>query len=212
MMEPLRFLVTAGPTREPIDAVRFLSNASSGRMGYAVARAAAEAGHEVTLVSGPTALDPPGGARCIRVQTAAEMADAVFAALDGCTCLVMAAAVADYRPRDVFPGKRKKGEGTLHLALERTVDILAAAGRRKGGRILVGFAVETENLLANARDKLRAKNLDLIVANGVDAFAGGRTSASFLTAEGDRRSFSSVSKDELARALVAWVADRARRG
>lgn len=162
---PLTFLITAGPTREAIDPVRFLSNPSSGRMGYALAEAAMAAGHTVRLVTGPTHLEPPPADEVVRVISAQAMREAVLARLRTTDVLIMAAAVADYRPKTVSPNKIKKTEGPLHLTLDRTPDILAECARIKGGRTHVGFAAETENLIENARAKLEAKNLDLIVAN-----------------------------------------------
>jgi phosphopantothenoylcysteine decarboxylase/phosphopantothenate--cysteine ligase len=160
-------LVTAGPTREPLDPVRYLSNRSSGKMGYAVAEAAAARGARVILVSGPTALTPPPGADVIHVETAQQMYDAVLAKLTAVTVVIKAAAVADYRPKQVAGRKLKKDEAVPEVTLESTPDILAEVGKRKGRRILVGFAAETEDLVENARKKLQRKNLDLMVANNV---------------------------------------------
>jgi len=166
-----RVLVTAGPTREPIDPVRFISNPSSGKMGYAAARAAARRGAEVLLVSGPTGLVDPTGVTVARVTTAEEMAHAVLAAAARQDLFVAAAAVSDYRPRDPSPTKRKKAQGDETLVLSRTPDILATLGERYGGApagpVLVGFAAETEEVIANAREKLRRKRCDLVVANAV---------------------------------------------
>ncbi len=160
-------LVTAGPTEEPIDPVRFLSNRSSGKMGFAVARAARRRGAQVILVSGPSALPVPSGVKFIPVRTAAEMREAVLGSLPGVSMLVMAAAVSDYRPKGTSPEKIKKSRAELTLPLELNPDILHEAGQRKEKRLLIGFAAETESLLANARKKLEEKNLDLIVANDV---------------------------------------------
>ncbi len=160
-------LVTAGPTEEPIDPVRFLSNRSSGKMGFALARAARLRGAQVILVSGPSSLPAPPRVKSIPVRTAAEMREAVLENLAQASVLVMAAAVSDYRPRGTSPEKIKKSEAELALFLELNPDILGEAGQRKGKRLLIGFAAETENLLANARKKLAEKNLDLIVANDV---------------------------------------------
>ncbi len=160
-------LVTAGPTREPLDPVRYLSNRSSGKMGYAIAEAAAARGARVILVSGPTALTPPRDAEVILVETAQEMHDAVLTSLDAATTVIKAAAVADYRPKQVAGRKIKKDETVPEVTLEPTPDILAEVGKRKGRRILVGFAAETEDLVVNARKKLQRKNLDLMVANDV---------------------------------------------
>jgi len=160
-------LVTAGPTREPLDPVRYLSNRSSGKMGYAIAEAAAARGATVILVSGPTALAAPPGVDMIQVETAQEMYDAVLAKLPLAAVVLKAAAVADYRPKQHAGQKIKKAEGPSEIALEPTPDILAEVGRRKGSRVLVGFAAETNDLVANARKKLAQKHLDLVVANDV---------------------------------------------
>ncbi|GAB4234985.1 MAG: bifunctional phosphopantothenoylcysteine decarboxylase/phosphopantothenate--cysteine ligase CoaBC [Acidobacteriota bacterium] len=162
-----RVLVTAGPTVEDLDAVRFISNRSSGKMGYAMAAEAARRGARVVLVSGPTHLPAPPGVERVSVRTAAEMREAVLSRFSEVDVVVKAAAVADYRPRQVRPGKRKKSENTWVVELEPTEDILAELGRRKEHQVLVGFAAETEQLEASARRKLEAKNLDLIVANDV---------------------------------------------
>jgi phosphopantothenoylcysteine decarboxylase/phosphopantothenate--cysteine ligase len=172
-----RVLVTAGPTREPIDPVRYLSNPSTGRMGFEVARAAARRGAEVLLVSGPTSLRDPDGVRVVRVATAEEMAAAVLGAAEEQDLLVAAAAVSDYRPRDPSPRKKKKADGPETLLLERTTDILATLGDRLAGRphspVLVGFAAETEQVVPNAREKLRRKRCDLVVANAVGTAGAG---------------------------------------
>jgi phosphopantothenoylcysteine decarboxylase/phosphopantothenate--cysteine ligase len=165
---PRRVLVTAGPTREAVDPVRFLSNRSSGKMGYALAAAAAAAGHDVTLVSGPVTLAPPPGCRVLRVETAAEMAAAVRAEFPTADLLIMCAAVADYRPAAPAPRKLKKAAAPLTLALAPTEDILAGlAQRRRPGQLVVGFAAETSDVEAAAQAKLRAKKLDWIVLNDV---------------------------------------------
>ena len=161
----LRFLITAGPTREPLDPVRFISNPSSGRMGFALAEAATAAGHSVRLVAGPTCIEPPSVHEVVRVTTAEQMRQAVMERLADTDVLIMAAAVADYRPKSFSSTKIKKGRGAFTLALEPTPDILLEAAATKGRRIHVGFAAETENLVENARAKLEAKSLDLIVAN-----------------------------------------------
>lgn len=158
-------LITAGPTRESIDPVRFLSNFSSGRMGYAIARVAMRRGAEVILVSGPTSLPDPRGVQILRVESAQEMREAVMAHLDRATVLVKAAAVADYRPKKPVNQKIKKLSDEFLLHLERTPDILSEIGKKKGKQILVGFAAETEDLESHALGKLKEKNLDFIVAN-----------------------------------------------
>ena len=164
----VNILVTAGPTREPIDPVRFLSNRSSGKMGYALAAAFAHAGHTVLLVSGPTALDVPDHVDFLPVETAAEMHQAVARHLGRMELAVFAAAVADYTPRQVAPAKLKKSADSLTLELVRTTDILGSARVSLGFTgTLVGFAAETDNLEANARDKLTRKGCDLVIANDV---------------------------------------------
>ena len=160
-------LVTAGPTREPLDPVRYLSNRSSGKMGYAIAEAAAARGARVILVSGPTALSVPRSVDVIHVETAQEMCEAVLAKLAAAGVVIKAAAVADYRPKQKAERKIKKDEGVREITLEPTPDILAEVGKNKGQRIVVGFAAETDDLVANAQKKLRRKNLDLMVANDV---------------------------------------------
>lgn len=158
-------LVTAGPTREPIDPVRFLSNHSSGKMGYALAREAEKRGAQVTLVSGPTKLAPPEGVKVIAVKTAEEMFNAVKNLFPVADIVIKAAAVADFRPRQQAQEKIKKKRAVLSLELERTPDILSYLGEHKDKQILVGFAAETRDVLTNAQDKLNRKNLDLIIAN-----------------------------------------------
>jgi phosphopantothenoylcysteine decarboxylase/phosphopantothenate--cysteine ligase len=172
----LRFLITAGATVEPIDPVRYITNRSSGKMGFALARAAAMRGAEVTLVSGPTRLKAPGRVRCVAVHTTEEMRQAVLERSPDSDVVIKAAAVLDYRPRQRAGQKIKKGDQTLTLELEPTPDILAQLGTARGDRrsVLVGFAAETNDLLAHARAKLKKKNLDLVVANDVS-----RTDAGF---------------------------------
>lgn len=164
-----RILVTAGPTREPIDPVRFVSNPSSGKMGYALARAAAARGGDVVLIAGPTVLSDPPGVKVTRVETAAEMADAVLGAMDQVDVVIKVAAVSDYRPVAVSVQKIKKSADELVVKMEKTEDILETLGRRKKHQVLVGFAAETEMLEQHAADKLRRKNLDLIVGNLIGA-------------------------------------------
>ena len=211
-----RVLVTAGPNREAIDPVRFLSNRSTGRMGYAVAAAAWRRGAEVVLVSGPTGLAAPHGVRCIRVTTAEEMRAAVEREFEPATMLVMAAAVADYRPAQVAKKKLKKSTGPLHLELERTLDILASLKGRAGERLMIGFAAETDNVLGNAQRKLAAKGLDLIVANDVSRADTGfevDTNAVTLVDARGRIDVPLASKDEVADRILdrALALKRGRR-
>ncbi len=206
----MRILVTAGPTREPIDPVRFLSNRSSGRMGYALAEAARQAGHEVVLVSGPVWLEPPSGARIFRVETTRQMFEAVRAEIDRCDIAIFSAAVADYRPVTVSASKIKKNTGTLTLDLERTEDILGSARSVfdfKG--TLVGFAAETGNLVDNARDKLKRKGCDLIIANDVSqpgiGFDSTENAVTLCLPSGEIQTLPRQSKTSLASALIGFI-------
>lgn len=160
-------LVTAGPTREPFDPVRFITNYSSGKMGYALAIVGKRRGANITLISGASPLPVPRGIKFVSVSTAVEMRDAVMDNIEAASVIIKAAAVADYRPHIRMDTKIKKREGELAIRLERNPDIIAEIGKKKGSRILVGFAVETENLMENARTKLIEKNMDIIVANDV---------------------------------------------
>ena len=164
-LEGETILITAGPTQEPLDPVRFISNRSSGKMGYALAEAAASRGAQVVLVSGPVHLPPPRGTQVVPVRTAQEMREQVFANLNAATIVIKAAAVADYHLARVPQQKMKKTAARLSLELDPTMDILAELGRKKGDRLLVGFAAETENLAQEARRKLESKNCDMIVGN-----------------------------------------------
>ena len=166
-------LVTAGPTREDLDPVRYFTNRSSGKMGYAVAEAAARRGARVTLVTGPTSLETPSGVERIDVRTAEDMERAVTEKFSACSIAIFAAAVADYRPAEQSPQKMKRGKESLTISLEPTPDILASVARNKGDRLVVGFAAETDHVSENARKKLVAKNADLIVANDVTAEGAG---------------------------------------
>jgi phosphopantothenoylcysteine decarboxylase/phosphopantothenate--cysteine ligase len=199
-------LVTAGPTEEPIDPVRFLSNRSSGRMGFAVARAARLRGARVILVSGPSALPAPSGVKSIPIRTAVEMREAVLENLPLVSVLVMAAAVSDYRPKTASSGKIKKDQAELTLPLELNPDILREAGQRKEKRLLIGFAAETESLLANARKKLAEKNLDLIVANDVGrpgaGFAVDTNIVKLIDRSGKIEELPLMSKEDLADRLL----------
>ena len=203
----LRVLVTAGPTVEHFDAVRFLSNPSSGKMGYAVAIAAWEAGADVTLVSGPTALKPPFGMERILVSSASEMRDAVLA--EQYDVVFMAAAVSDYRPIERRTGKVKKGLGPWMLEMERTPDILAELSNSAvRPELLVGFAAETHDIERYAREKLRAKSLDGIVANDVGAggaFGSDSNCVQCYDGAGGAVSFGPAAKREIAAAIVAWA-------
>lgn len=162
-----KVLVTAGPTREKIDPVRYITNHASGKMGYAIAEAARDRGADVLLISGPTSLSRPAGVDFVAVESVQEMFDAVMEALPDSDIVIKSAAVSDYRPRTVYDHKMKKGDGALLLELDKAPDILKTIGERKTTQFLVGFAAETQDLLENAKSKLERKNLDMIVANNV---------------------------------------------
>ena len=206
-----RVLVTAGPTREPLDPVRFISNPSTGKMGFAVARVAARRGAEVVLVTGPVELPDPTGVRTVRVVTAEEMANAVEEESRDIDLYVGAAAVSDFKPRAAAPTKKKKSDEDEDITLTRTPDILAALGKRFAGKdgapILVGFAAETESLLQNARKKLAAKRCDLVVANKVGrpgaGFASDRNRVT-LVGPGERANIEGT-KEQVADAILDWV-------
>jgi phosphopantothenoylcysteine decarboxylase/phosphopantothenate--cysteine ligase len=207
-------LVTAGPTREPIDPVRYIGNRSSGKMGYALAEAALRRGAKVILISGPTALTPPSSAEVIQVQTAQQMRAAVMAHLERATTVIKAAAVADFTVRSAA-GEKIKRKGPMSLELEPTADILAEVGAKKGSRIVVGFAAETSNVLANARKKLESKSLDAIVLNDVSqpgiGFDSERNAVTILTHAG-AETVPETSKWEVAhRVLDAVVKLKAER-
>jgi phosphopantothenoylcysteine decarboxylase/phosphopantothenate--cysteine ligase len=202
-------LVTAGPTVEDVDPVRFLSNRSSGKMGYRIAEAARDRGARVVLVSGPTALPAPHGVELVPVRSAADMERAVGARSGEATVVVAAAAVADYRPASPSASKIKKTDGPQVLELVRTTDILAGLGRAKGSRVLVGFAAETEDLLENARRKLEGKNLDLVVANDVTApgagFGSDTNTVTLLRRDAPPEALPTASKREVAERILDAV-------
>ncbi len=205
---PLRFLVTAGPTREFVDDIRYFTNGSTGRMGFAVARAAATAGHEVVLIAGPTPLAPPDapGIRVVPVVSALDMRDAVRAEFATADCVVMTAAVADYRPATRIRGKRKKTPGDWNLKLVRNPDILAGLGRERTHQVLIGFALEAKDGDANAREKIVAKNLDAIVLNSPKAVGATDSDFILIRSDGPATPYISVSKDFLALNLVSFAA------
>jgi phosphopantothenoylcysteine decarboxylase/phosphopantothenate--cysteine ligase len=202
-------LVTAGPTREAIDPVRFVGNHSSGKMGYAIARAAELRGARVTLISGPSALPPPVNVRLVRVTSASQMADAVLENFDAADVLIKSAAVADYRPSQTESHKIKKSEDTRSLVLERTVDILAALAQKKTDQIVVGFAAETRNLDDGATQKLQAKRLDMIVGNLVNVEGSGfdvdTNQASLYSRDGSKETLPMMPKSELADIILDRV-------
>jgi phosphopantothenoylcysteine decarboxylase/phosphopantothenate--cysteine ligase len=205
-------VVTAGPTRERIDPVRFLSNRSSGKMGYALAAAAAQRGARVTLISGPVNLAPPFGVECIAVETSEQMREEVLRASQGAAAVFMVAAVSDYAPRAVAASKIKRSGSPLTLTLDEGPDILAELGRERrdgDGRLLVGFAAETEDLLDNARAKLERKNVDFLVANDVSRSDIGLDSdhneVTILARDGRSWEIPRAGKAEVARAILDRV-------
>ena len=208
-MAGLKVLVTAGPTREKIDPVRYLSNHSTGKMGYAIARAAISRGAEVTLVTGKTDLTPPGEADTVEIVSAADMARAVKERARDQDIIIKAAAVADYRPKYTADEKMKKSDSGLNIELERTEDILGFLGAHKmQGQFLCGFSMETENMLENSREKLRKKNLDLIVANNLkEQGAGFGTDTNIVTllSPTDTVQLPLLSKEEVAHRLLAYI-------
>lgn len=195
-------LITAGPTQEPLDPVRFISNRSSGKMGYSLAESALQRGAHVILVSGPVHLTAPAGAELIRVDTAADMRQAVMDRLPESTIIVKAAAVADYRLSEVPKHKVKKTATRMSLELDPTPDILAEAGQKKGDRLLIGFAAETDNLLEEARRKLKSKNCDMVVANLVNqdgtGFEADENQVTLLLSTGESIALPRASKREVA--------------
>ena len=205
-MQGLNVLVTAGPTQEAADPVRYLTNHSTGKMGYAVATVCARRGASVTLVSGPTALKKPQFVRTVEITTAKEMFEAVAGRASEQDIIVKAAAVADYRPKSVSSEKMKKKDGELTLELERTDDILAwLGGHKRPGQFLCGFAMETQDLIGNARQKLQKKNLDMIVANSLrveGAGFGGDTNVVTMITENEEISLGKISKEETASKIM----------
>ncbi len=202
-------LLTAGPTREPLDPVRFISNRSSGKMGYSLAEAAALRGARVVLVSGPVNLPAPEGVEMVPVQTAQEMYDAVMAHLEASSIVIKTAAVADYHVANVPTQKVKKSAMRLSLELDPTLDILAEVGRRKQDRLLIGFAAETENLIAEARRKMQTKNCDMVVANNVSAdgvgFESDRNEVVLVLSTGEIQPLPRASKRALADQILDQV-------
>ena len=203
----MRFLITAGPTREPIDPVRYISNRSSGKMGYAIAKAALTEGHHVTLISGPAMVEPPRNANLIPVSTSDEMFEAVHRDADKCDICVLCAAVADYKPANVSSTKIKKRGAKFSLELIPTRDILDSLGHRQDRQfVLIGFAAETDHVEENAAKKLRAKNCDIIIANDVSGADSGMESdvneVTILFRNGEKTKIYRAPKKNIARELV----------
>lgn len=210
----MRILITAGGTREYIDPVRFISNASSGRMGYALARAAIGAGHKVTLITAPTTQRPPSAAKIVNVETARQMFDAVKKYFDRCDCLIMAAAVADYTIARPAKTKIRKTKEHLTIKLKPTTDILKWAGRHKKAKskkvkgkrqIIVGFALEQKNLRAQAEKKLKDKNLDIIVANTPTAIGSTKSTVHIKMPNHSWLKLIQVTKDTIAKQIIHQV-------
>ena len=212
-MDGLKVLVTAGPTREAVDPVRYITNHSTGKMGYAIARTCVRRGADVTLVSGPSALKPPEFVNVISVKSAKDMFDAVTGIAKEQDIIIKAAAVADYRPKHVSAEKVKKQDGTLTLEMERTDDILAYLGEHKReGQFLCGFAMETENLLENSRKKLAKKHLDMVVANSLrvqGAGFGGDTNVVTIITDNEEVSLGKMSKEETASHILDKILELA---
>lgn len=209
-----KILVTAGPTQEAIDPVRFITNHSTGKMGYAIAKMAMLRGADVTLVSGPVALNPPMFVRFVPVVSARDMYEAVTAEADKQDIIIKAAAVADYRPDQVSDEKIKKSDDTAVLTLERTDDILAFLGKNKGNTYLCGFSMETENMIENSRKKLKKKNLDMIVANNLkDQGAGFGTDTNLITVitEEQEHQFELMSKEAAANCILDEIIKETKR-
>ena len=212
LLDGRRVLVTAGGTIERIDPVRYISNDSSGKMGYALADAARRAGADVVLISANAKLDPPGGVEVVRVESAREVREAVMARLDGADVVIKAAAVADYRPVTTHAQKMKKVADRLTLELEKTPDILREIGERKTRQFVVGFAAETEDVERNAMDKLRRKNCDLLVANDVSrpgiGFGSDYNSVQVFAPEGLIATYPPMEKSRIAEELIRIIAGR----
>jgi phosphopantothenoylcysteine decarboxylase/phosphopantothenate--cysteine ligase len=209
----MHFLITAGATREYIDPVRFISNASSGKMGFALAGAALEAGHKVTLITAPTAQQPPRRAKIVKAGTAAQMFEAVKKHFENSDCLIMAAAVSDYTPVKKSKIKIKKSNSGLVIRLKPTVDILAWAGKHKherratsnGPRFVVGFALEDKNLRKNAERKLKEKNLDMIIANSLAAIGAEKAKVQIKTPQTKWLRLPQTDKAKIARKIIALI-------
>jgi len=203
-------IVTAGPTQESLDPIRYITNPASGKMGFKISQAFVHRGAWVTLISGPTVLSPPRNVNLIKVRTAQEMASAVEKYFDTADIVIKSAAVADYQPRQVSEHKIKKTAPNLRIELKRTSDILANLGKKKGKRILVGFAAETQDLLTNARKKLQEKNLDMIIANDVSredmGFGSDFNQATLMLSDGTVENLNPMSKDDLAHRILDRIA------
>jgi len=208
-VKPLRILITAGPTIEPIDPVRFISNRSTGRMGYEMARIAVQKKHKVTLISGPSRESKPAGAKIVHIETARQLQKEIRRRLKKFNALIMASAVSDFRP-ELFSAKKIKLKKRLTLTFFKNTDILESIRKKeRKGRILVGFALETENLIKNAYKKLKNKKLDLIAANGIGPrntpFGRGKKDIYLLDKRGVRKKLKNTTKTAIARAILDTV-------
>jgi phosphopantothenoylcysteine synthetase/decarboxylase len=201
----LNFLITAGPTREHIDPVRFISNASSGKMGYSLAAAAAALGHKVTLISSVTDLRSPAGTEVVSVKSARQMFEEVKNNFLKCDCLIMAAAVADYTPAKTYKNKMKKSNTDLVIHLKPTADILKWAGKNKKNQIVVGFALEDKNLRRNAEKKLRDKKTDIIIANSPEAIGENKSTVHIKTAKSEWIQLPEAAKTTLAKKIIKLI-------
>ncbi|MFB0551729.1 MAG: phosphopantothenoylcysteine decarboxylase [Phycisphaerae bacterium] len=202
----MRILITAGGTREYLDPVRFISNASSGRMGYALARAALKAGHKVTLITAPTVQRPPSDVKLVKVETTAQMFDAVKKHFEKCDCLIMAAAVADYTPAQPAITKIKKSNNSLTVKLKPTTDILKWAGKQKReNQIVVGFALEDKAVRARAEKKLKEKNFDMIITNTPAAIGADKSTVQIKIAGREWLRLPQASKTRIAQKIISLV-------
>jgi phosphopantothenoylcysteine decarboxylase / phosphopantothenate---cysteine ligase len=208
-LEPLNIIVTAGPTREPIDKIRFISNYSTGLIGYSIAEEAARRGHKIILISGPTYLKSLKSIKRINVLTTEDMQNEINKRFKWCNCLIMSAAVSDYRPQKRIPGKLKKKSLYFSLKLIKNPDILEELGKKKRDRILVGFALEKDKLIANAKKKLKEKNLDLIVANRLKQtmapFGNNIIEAYIIDKKLKVKKLDKISKKRLSRQLIDTI-------
>ncbi|MCF7954183.1 MAG: phosphopantothenoylcysteine decarboxylase [Phycisphaerae bacterium] len=202
----MNILITAGGTREYIDPVRFISNASTGKMGYALARAAIKAGHNVTLITAPTALKRPAATKIIEIETSAEMFKAVKEHFTKTDCLIMSAAVSDYKPEKTSKTKIKKSDAELTIKLKPTQDILKWAGRNKStGQFIAGYALEDKSLKENAEAKLKSKNLDMIIANAPTAIAAEKSTIYIKTPKADWLELKDMKKEKTAARIIRLI-------
>jgi len=201
----MHLVITAGGTREYIDPVRFISNASSGKTGFALARAAIASGHKVTLITAPVSLKPPAKAKVVAVQTSAQMFDAVKKYFPKCDCLIMAAAVSDYKPAKTSKTKIKNSRSELALKLKPTADILKWAGKNKKHQTVVGFALEDKAIRTRAAKKLKEKNLDMIIANTPSAIAAEKTAVQIKTPGSKWLSIPKATKTAIAKKIISLI-------